>query len=181
MSLISSSSSSSSFFFFFFDFNAIHNVPESGHNRTGVACTSTVPTHSNTVLTSSCLVKIKLSWQTFGFYFSWAYNQSTNKIKHLSSPSNFKWILIHYWAVEKHCLCYSFLPRTCYTHITLWNQLEYITILCNYIIWSHVGKRRYIRMSYIEPRGHRTNRVVTRTILAQFWAHNFCTRESYTG
>ena len=62
-----------------------HNVPESGHNRTHVACISRVPTHS-----SSCLVKIKLSWQTFGFYFS--YNQSTNKIKHLSSPSNFKWI-----------------------------------------------------------------------------------------
>ena len=43
------------------NFNAIHNVPESGHNLTDVACISRVPTHSNTVLTSSCLVKIKLS------------------------------------------------------------------------------------------------------------------------
>ena len=157
MSLIRSSSSSSFFFLISMPFIMYQNLAIIALVLLApVPGTSTVPTHSNTVLTSSCLVKIKLSWQTFGFYFSSAYNQSTNKIKHLSSPSNFKWILIHYWAVEKHCLCYSFLPRTCCTHITLWNQLEYITILCNYIIWSHVGKRRYIRMSYIwyiEPTG----------------------------
>ena len=39
-------------------------------------------TYSFQVLTSSCLVKIKFSWQSFVFYFS--YNQSTNIIKHFS-------------------------------------------------------------------------------------------------
>ena len=58
-----------------------------------VACIRTIPIHK--VLTSSCPLKIKLSWQTFGFYFS--YNQSTNIIKHFSLTSNFTLILIHFW------------------------------------------------------------------------------------